>query len=103
MSTRAELKQATQIEYPGKAVLRTLVQIGVPAFVGLVIVIPLIIEAVLAEVGEFMPESLRLWLLGAATFITAVGLAITRVMAIPAVNHWLARLGLAATPKNEGV
>lgn len=22
---------------------------------------------------------------------------------IPAVNHWLARLGLAATPKNEGV
>ena len=23
--------------------------------------------------------------------------------AIPAVNHWLARLGLAATPKNEGV
>ena len=103
MSTRAELKQATQVAFPGKAVLRTLVQIGIPAFVGLVIVIPLIIEAVLAEVGEFMPEQLRLWLLGAATLITAVGLAITRVMAIPAVNLWLARLGLAATPKNEGV
>ena len=98
MSTRAELKQATQVAYPGKAVLRTSIQIGIPAFIGLVVVIPLIIEAVLAEVGEFMPEALRLWLLGAAAIITAVGLAITRVMAIPAVNQWLARLGLAATP-----
>ena len=99
MSTRAELKQATQIQFPGKAVLRTLVQIGIPAFIGLVIVIPLIIEAVLAEVGEFMPESFRLWLVGAAAVITGLGLTITRVMAIPAVNAWLGKLGLAATPQ----
>ena len=103
MSTRAELKQATQVAYPGRAVLRTLVQIGIPSFVGLVVVVPLIIQIVLEELGEHMPESLRLWLVGAAAVITAAGLAITRVMAIPAVNHWLARLGLAATPKNEGV
>ena len=98
MSTRAELKQATQVAYPGRAVLRTLVQIGIPSFVGLVVVVPLIIQIVLEELGEHMPDGLRLWLAGAAAVITAVGLAITRIMAIPAVNRWLARLGLAATP-----
>lgn len=101
MSTRAELKQATQVAFPGKAVLRTLVQIGIPAFVVLVGVIPLIIQIALEELGEHMPDSVRLWLIGAAAFITAVGLAITRVMAIPAVNAWLSKLGLAATPRKE--
>ena len=43
MSTRAELKQATHVEFPGKAVLRTLVQIGLPALIGLGVVIQLII------------------------------------------------------------
>lgn len=99
MSTRAELKQATQVAYPGRTVLRTLVQIGIPSFVGLVVVVPLIIQIVLEELGEHMPESLRLWLVGAAAVITATGLAITRVMAIPAVNAWLGKLGLAATPQ----
>jgi hypothetical protein len=82
-------------------VLRSLVQIGIPSFIGLVVVVPLIIQIVLEELGEHMPDSLRLWLVGAATVITGVGVALTRIMAIPAVNSWLARFGLAATPKKE--
>ncbi|WP_424446463.1 hypothetical protein [Microbacterium sp. CH-015] len=99
MNTRAEPRTTTQTAYPWKATLRTIVQVGVPAVITLVGVLPLIIQVVLDELGEQMPEGLRLWLLGAAALLTAVAAALARVMAIPAVNAWLTRLGLGATPK----
>lgn len=99
MTTRAELRAATQTAYPWKASLRTLVQVGIPAFVTLVGVVPLIIQIILEEVGEQMPDGLRLWLVGAATLLTAVATALARIMAIPAVNAFLTRWGLGATPK----
>lgn len=50
----------------------------------------------------FLPDVIRVsgldryaW---AAGLIVAVG-SITRVMAIPAVNAWLTKIGLGATPK----
>ena len=100
MTTRAEIRAAaTQTAYPWKASLRTLVQVGIPAFVTLVGVLPLIIQIILEEVGEQMPDGLRLWLVGAATLLTAVATALARIMAIPAVNAFLTRWGLGATPK----
>lgn len=99
MSTRAELNAATQVEYPWKATLRTIVQVGIPAFLTLLVAVPLIIQIVLDEFGETMPDRLRLWLLAAAAFVTALAAAITRIMAIPAVNAWLSRFGLAAKPR----
>ena len=99
MTTRAELRAITQSQYPWKATLRTIVQVGIPALITLVGVLPLIIQAVLDELGEQLPPGVRLWLLGAAALLTSVAAALARVMAIPAVNAWLTRLGLGATPK----
>lgn len=99
MTTRAELKAATQVVYPWKAALRTAVQVGIPTVLTLAVVLPMIIEIVLDEFGEQMPDGLRLWLLAAAGVITGVSLVLTRIMAIPAVNAFLTRFGLGATPK----
>lgn len=75
----------------GERVKRTALQVGVPAFVFLVFVLPLVIDVVDAELGEHLPDGFRLWMIGAATVLTAVGVAATRIMAIPAVNDWLSR------------
>jgi hypothetical protein len=68
-------EQPTQVEYPGRAVLRTVVQ----AAVGLILVVPFVV----AELGGAAAP----WLIGAAA---AAGL-MARVMAIPQVNAWLTR------------
>jgi hypothetical protein len=90
----------TQTQWPWKATLRTAVQVGIPALITLVGVLPVVIQIVLDELGEHMPEGLRVWLLAAAAGLTAAAAAITRIMAIPAVNAWLTTIGLGAAPKN---
>lgn len=72
-------------------VKRTAVQVGVSALVFLVVVLPPMIEIVDAELGEHLPAGFRLWMLGAAAFLTALSAAVTRIMAIPVVNDWLSR------------
>lgn len=89
------VKSATEISYKVQRVLRTLVQVGIPAFLSFALVLPLIIEAL----GLPVDSELRLWLLAVAAGITAVATAITRVMAIPAVNAWLIRIGLGSVPR----
>lgn len=77
---------ATQTEYPWHAVVRTLFQ----AVVGFAAMWGVIVEAL--GVDETLP-----WVVASL----AVTGAITRVMAIPAVNTWLERFvpWLAAAPK----
>jgi len=99
MTTRAEVK-ATQVVYPWKAALRTALQVGIPTLVTLGVVIPEVIRIVLEEFGEQMPDSLRLWLIGAAGIVTGAATVLARIMAIPAVNAFLTRFGIGATPKH---
>lgn len=75
----------------GERVKRTALQVGVPAFVFLVVVLPPVIEVIDAELGEHLPEGFRLWMIGAAAVLTAVAAAATRIMALPVVNDWLSR------------
>jgi len=89
------VKAATDIWYKGKRVLRTLVQVAIPAFLSFALVLPAIIEAL----GLPADAELRLWLLAVAAGVTAVAGAITRVMAIPAVNAWLIKIGLGSVPQ----
>jgi len=99
MTTRAEIKAAaTQVEHPWRTAFRTALQVGIPALVALGVVLPEAIQIVLDQFGEQMPSELRLWLLGAAGSITGVSLVLARIMAIPAVNTFLTRWGLGATP-----
>lgn len=83
----------------GQRVLRTIVQVGIPAFLGFALVLPQIIEAL----GLPVDSELRLWLVGVAAAVTAVAGAIARVMAIPAVNVWLTSIGLGSIPKSAAV
>ena len=90
------VKTAADIWYKGKRVLRTLVQVAIPSFLSFAFVLPLIIEAL----GLPVDSELRLWLLAVAAGVTAVAGAITRVMAIPAVNAWLIKIGLGSVPSD---
>ncbi|MDN4616396.1 hypothetical protein P5G50_18265 [Leifsonia sp. F6_8S_P_1B] len=80
----------------GQRVLRTIVQVGIPAFLGFALVLPEIIEAL----GLPVESELRLYLVGIAAAVTAVAGALSRVMAIPAVNEWLTSIGLGSVPKS---
>ncbi len=93
-SKNEALAAATEIWYKGKRVLRTLVAVVIPAFLGFAVVLPSIIEAL----GLPVDSELRLWLLAIAAGVSAVAAAITRLMAIPQVNAWLIKLGLGSVP-----
>lgn len=90
------VQKATEIWYKTQRVLRTIIQVGIPAFLTFALVLPQIIEAL----GLPVDSGLRLWLVGVAAVVTAVAAAITRVMAIPAVNAWLMKIGLGSVPKS---
>lgn len=84
----------TEIWYKGQRVIRTLAAVIIPAFLSFALVLPAIIEAA----GLPVDSELRLWLVGVGGGVTAVAAAITRIMAIPAVNAWLTKLGLGSVP-----
>lgn len=88
------MNNVPEIWYKTQRVLRTLVQVGIPAFLAFALVLPQIIEAL----GLPVDSKLRLWLVAVAAGVTAVATAIARVMAIPAVNAWLIRIGLGSVP-----
>lgn len=94
----------TQISNPGQAALRTFIQVIVPGLAAVNSILPSIMETInteLAKIGLVLPD----WaLLGANAAVLAVGALsaiISRIMAIPAVNDWLTKIGLGATPKTE--
>lgn len=88
----------TQVDFPGRAVLRTIVQVGIPAVLLLGVLTPQIVEIILEESGETMPASVQVWLLSISGAITALSAILTRVMAIPQVNDALGKLHLSAKP-----
>lgn len=90
------VKSATEIWYKAQRVLRTLVAVVIPAFLGFAVLLPQIIEAL----GLPVDSELRLWLLAVAAGVSAVAAAITRIMAIPAVNAWLIKIGLGSVPRS---
>ncbi|WP_216363515.1 hypothetical protein [Subtercola boreus] len=88
--------QVQEIWFKTQRVLRTLVQVGIPAFLAFALVLP----QILAVSGIPVTSELYLWLLSVAGGITAVATGLSRVMAIPAVNLWLVKVGLGSVPKD---
>lgn len=64
-------------------------------------VIPQAIQAIVESLGGHLPPGLTAWLLSAAVVVTGVATAVTRIMAIPAVNGWLTSIGFGSQPKNS--
>jgi hypothetical protein len=90
-----QVKDATTIWYKGQRVLRSLFQTVIPAFLGFALVLPAIIEAS----GLPVDSELRLWFVAVAAGVTAVAGAISRIMAIPAVNAFFTKFGLGSVPR----
>lgn len=95
----ANTVRVDDIWFKTQRVLRTLVQVGIPAFLSFALVLPLVIDAL----GLPVTSGLYLWLVGFAGGVTAVATGLSRVMAIPAVNAWLVKVGLGSVPKAEAV
>lgn len=91
--------QVQEIWFKTQRVLRTAVQVGVPTFLALALVLPQIIDAL----GLPVESALYLWLVGLAAGVTAVAAALSRIMAIPAVNTWLTKIGLGSVPKHAAL
>lgn len=86
--------------YPNQRAIRTALAVGIPTAVGLVGLLPFVIEAVLARYGEQVPVGL--WLLDAAAFITTTAAVVSRVMAIPGVDERLRRCTpFGSAPRGE--
>lgn len=85
------------IWFKGQRVLRTIVQVGIPAFLTFALVLPQIIQAL----GLPVDSGVYGWLLAAAGLVTAIAGGLSRVMAIPSVNQWLTSIGLGSVPKSQ--
>ena len=79
---------STQAAFPGRATLRTAVQVGVPAFIGLLGILPPIIQMILDGFGRHLPPEMYAWLGGAAVVITAASATLARIAAYPAAIEW---------------
>ncbi|MFC3299654.1 hypothetical protein FJV46_10765 [Arthrobacter agilis] len=89
----------TQAAHPWRATLRTAVAVGIPAFAGLVLLLPLVLsELASGPLSEYLPPGFIAWLVAAAGFITAASAAITRIMAIPGVVEWFRKYLRALSP-----
>lgn len=86
----------TQVARPWRSTLRTVLQVGLPAFSLLVGVLPEVLEAVLEGMGDTLPDGVRLWLLGFAAAVTALAGTLARIAALPGVNRLLALVNLDA-------
>lgn len=96
-----EAELSTQEANPRSVMLRTLLQQGVPALLVIGLAIPEVISIVLEELGETMPESLRVWLLAAAGIVTGLGVIASRIMALPGVNALLRKRFPALAPEDR--
>lgn len=78
----------TQARYPWKTTLRTAFQVGIPAFVGLLLILPPILQDVVDTFGHQLPPGLTAWLAGAAATITAASALLARISSMPRVIEW---------------
>jgi hypothetical protein len=96
METPAAPVVPTQVARPWRATWRTVVQVGIPAAIILVGVLPEVLETIIDGMGDHLPADVRLALLAAAAFITALAGTLARLAAIPRVNDALKAVHLSA-------
>jgi hypothetical protein len=86
----------TQVAKPWRATWRTVVQVGIPACIIMVGVLPEVLEVILDGMGAYLPAEARATLAGAAAVITALAGTLARIAAIPRVNEALRVVKLSA-------
>ncbi|WP_336642042.1 hypothetical protein [Microbacterium sp. USHLN272] len=87
----------SKIWFPLQRVIRTAAAVlvaGSAILATIVVIAPQVVEAV----ADVLPGPVVAWLLGAIATLAAISAAISRVMAIPAVDAWLRKIGAGSTP-----
>ena len=79
----------TQVRFSARSVVRTVLQTIVPAVLALGVVVPEVVQIVLEQSGEAMPDGLRASLLAVSAGIAAVAGALAKIMALPKVEALL--------------
>lgn len=85
------------VQDPRIAVLRTILQNAVSVLltiVSIILIVPTIAPEILAALEPVLPSGFYLWLVGVVAFVSALAGALAKIMAIPKVNEWLAKLKL---------
>lgn len=88
----------TQQRYPGRATARTVLSTILSTLIVLGIIAPIVLGILQEELAEFLPDNVVAVLVTGAALLAAVSAALTRIMAIPAVDQALARIGLSSSP-----
>lgn len=93
---------ATQEEHPNKASVRTFVQTVIGAAIVIVPIVPVVVNIILDEFGKAGVEPPG-WLFAALSGIAVgaglIAAIVARIMAVPGVNDFLKKIGLAPKPK----
>lgn len=86
----------TQVTHPARATARTAVQTAIGILLAAGTVIPAAVAIINAEWQAWMPDQVAAVLGVVAAVSIALSSTAAKIMAIPAVNEWLARLRLDA-------
>jgi hypothetical protein len=90
---------SSQSAFPGRATVRTVVQTVISVVLTAGVVLPLAVAILGEELAAVLPPAWLAWLVGGAATVAAIAAALTRIMAIPAVDAALRHFGLSSTPK----
>lgn len=94
----------TQILHPWIATLRTILAIVAGAVVTIftfIAAFAVFAPQLLAAVAAILPPEWLAWATAAVATLGAIAGAITRIMAIPGVNEWLAKIRLGASGQHS--
>lgn len=94
----AEHVVTTQQAHPGRASWRTAVQSAIGTLLTLGVVLPIIVAVFNDQLKDYLPDAWEAWLVSAAVFVAALSATVARIMAIPAVDRWLKKIGLSSSP-----
>lgn len=86
-----------KIWFPNQRWIRTAIQV-VLAAVTLLGIIVAVAPKILDAIADVLPDDAVVWIAGAIAALAAVSAAISRVMAIPAVDEWLRKFGAGSAP-----
>lgn len=87
-----------EIWFKTKRALRTAVQVAV-TLAGILAAAVVVAPQILTALADVLPGPVVAWATGAIAAAAAVSAALARLMAIPAVDAWLKKIGLGSSPK----
>lgn len=110
MENPEPIDPAAPVDLPGpdhradpkpNAFWRTLLQVGPPAALSLLVILPAVLQDVLNSFGESLPPGLYAALVGITATLTLISAILAKLMARPDVQRWLAQYApfFAATKK----